>query len=329
MILVTEFVYRSFFREKQIISTVNSYYKADSLIGFRFDPGRIEAVEYFENGDTIYNTYYTMLPDTNRYGTNFPMRKGYKSDTSSREAVFLGCSFTLGEGLPDEETLPYQYGQLTGVSTVNRGFNGMGIHQVYQLFKSEYANQDNHDRLFVYSFFSEHFFRALGIYSWNVGGPYFEMSGDTLQNKGPFYKVKPNYSHKLAHYGSFLGAITFIKDNLDRITVNRSKKHLTEKDLSIYYVMIRQMAEMIQRSGGRFILLDWDDGLTKTGSKVLDLDIANNKVAQVISHTGAKLLPVSSVIDRSRKDFFIPHDLHPSALANKVLAEYLAKNSFQ
>jgi hypothetical protein len=327
MLLLIEFIYRNFWKKRQVISTVNNYYKADSLMGYRFDPGQMKAVEYFENGDTIYNTYYTILADTNANGISYPMRKGYRSDTSGQEAVFLGCSFTLGEGLADEETLPYQYGQLTGVSAVNRGCNGLGIHQVYELFKLKYANQDNHNRVFVYSFFSEHFFRAYGMYGWNNAGPYFIISGDTLQNKGPFYKIKAVKGHRLAQYASFLGAFSFIKDNIERITVRNSKKNITEADLAPYYLMFRQMAEMIKRSGGRFIVLNWDDSSTRTGSKILDRDIANNKINKIISPYGAIVLPVSLAIDRSRADYFIPHDGHPSVLANKALAEYLKKNT--
>src|SRR5258706_9878278 len=96
-LLLTEFIYRNFFRVKETISTVNSYYKKDSLIGYRFDPGRMRAVEYFENGDTVYNTWYTILADTDAHGMSYPMRKGYKSETGTGETVFLGCSLTFGE----------------------------------------------------------------------------------------------------------------------------------------------------------------------------------------------------------------------------------------
>lgn len=326
-LLISEFIYRNFFRDKTIISTVNNYYRGDPYIGYRFDPGTIKAIEYFENGDTIYNTSYTILPDTNGFGINYPMRKAYRSDTPGKETVFLGCSYTLGEGLADEETLPYQYGKLSGISAVNRGCNGMGVHQVYELFKNEYARQDNHNRLFVYSYFFEHFFRAKGLYKWNVAGPYYVIAGDTLFNKGPFYKVKTLYWQKFAQAASFLGTFTFISDNIERIAVNRAKENITEDDLKPIYLMLRQMAEIIERSGGRFILLSWDDNPPKTGSDILDRDIITEKIATEIGHTGARVLPVRQVINFSQKEYSIPHDGHPSALANKILAEYLLKNA--
>jgi hypothetical protein len=323
LLLLTEFVYRKFFREKQIISTVNLYYKPDSLMGFRFDPGRIKAVEYFENGDTIYNTWYTVLADTNENGMRYPMRKGYKSEKEGKETVFLGCSITFGEGLADEETLPYQYGKLTDISTVNHACNGLGIHQVYQLFRLKYARRDNHNRVFVYSFSSDHLLRAHGLYSWNVAGPYFVLSGDTLISKGPWYKFKRVKGHRLVQVVSFLGTFTFIRDNLERIMSKKSLKALTENDFAPYYLMLRQMAEIIQQSGGKFIILNWDDKSRATGSKILDRDIAEKKINQELIHTGAIILPVPPVID-SRKEYHIAHDGHPSALANKVLAQYLA-----
>ncbi len=86
------------------------------------------------------------------------------------------------------------------------------------------------------------------------------------------------------------------------------------------------MAETIEQTGGRFILLNWDDSVAKTGSSIIDQHIAANKVSQVVSPAGGIVLPVWSVISRSKQEYFILHDGHPSALANKVLADYLAKN---
>ncbi|MBL7739005.1 MAG: hypothetical protein JNK14_07290 [Chitinophagaceae bacterium] len=326
-LLIAEFAYRFFFREKAIFSTVNHYYNTDPYIGFRFNPGIIKAVEYVENGDTIYNTHYTILPDTNNFGIDYPMRKGYKSDTSIKETVFLGCSYTLGEGLADEETLAWQYGKLAGTSTVNRGCNGMGVHQVYELFKREYAGEDNHNRVFVYSFFHEHFFRAKGIYPWNVAGPSYIIAGDTLLNQGPFYKVKTMYWQKISKAASFLGTFTFISDNIERIATDRAKRKLSDENLAPLYLMFRQMAEIAEKTGGKLILLNWDSDPPKTGSAILDRDIVDGKIIKTLSHTSAKVLPVRQVIDYSIKQYFIPGDGHPSALANKALAEYLLEHT--
>lgn len=324
-LFITELIYRNFFRKERLFTTVNSYYHLDSIMGYRFDTGRLKALEY-KGKDTIYNTYYTVLSDTDAHGFNYPLRKGFKNDTAKQETVFFGCSFTFGEGLPDEETLPYQYGQLTGTSSINRGCNGLGVHQVYQLFKSKYANRDNSNRVFVYSFFSEHILRAEGVYVWNCAGPLFTISDDTLLNKGISYKVKPIKGARLAHYGSFMGTFTFIRDKVQQIALKKSIKELRENDLAPCYLMLKQMAEMISKTGGKFIILNWDNESTKTASPVLNRHIAENKMANEIGKAGAIVLTVSKALNFQKPEYSIPIDGHPSGLANKKLAQYLAEN---
>lgn len=328
VILTTEFFYRNFFRPRRRQTTTNSFIALDLRTGFKWkDTGRVKAVENFAGGDTVFNTSYTFLPDTILNGTSYPFRKGYKSDSGNRETVFLGCSVTFGQCLPDEETLPWQYGKITGTSAVNRGCNGFGIHQVYQLFKLKYAGQDNHNRVFVYSFLSDHFLRANCIYKWNIGGPYFVISGDTLLDKGPLYNYKIAPGLRLSYYGSFCGAITFVRDKLDNIMIRKAINALDEKDIAPCYLMFEQMARTIRDTGGKMIILNWDNGYSKfKQSKILNQDSINNRIKKTVSPYGAIVLPVSAVIDFSNPGYTVPNDGHPSALANKVLAEYLSKN---
>jgi hypothetical protein len=323
-LLLVEFGYRNFFGERKIISSVNNYYKTDTVVGFHFDPGKITAIEHFERGDTLYNTHYTILPDSDTHGFAYPMRMGYKAESGDSEIVFMGCSFTLGEGLDDDQTLAYQYGRLTNTNTLIRACNGLGTHQVYTLFKEKYSNRDNNGRVFVYSFFSQHLFRALGLYSWNIAGPRYVLAGDSLVNKGPWYRNRSSIS-RLPHYASFLGTFTFIRDKLDEIVLNDRLRKITAEDIAPMYAMIVDMAASIRRSGGKLIILDWNAPGVKTGSNIVDKDIEENKVAKLIAPFRGQVLRVSAVIG-SQPQFYIPHDGHPSALANKVLAQYLAQN---
>ncbi|MES1225823.1 MAG: hypothetical protein ABUT20_60655 [Bacteroidota bacterium] len=328
LLLAIEFCYRNFLRAKQTISTINSSFQFDSLMGYKFkDTGRLNAIEYFGGGDTIYNTFYTILPDTNFSGPAYPFRKGYKGSTAANaETVFLGCSVTFGECLSDEQTLPYQYGLLNGTPTVNRGCNGFGIHQVYKLFKYKYANQDNHNRVFVYSFLEDHLLRANGMYDWNMAGPYYVIQGDSLVDRGPSFLVKDVKGLKLAKYTSFFGAFTFIKDNIEKIAYEKAVKELTDNDLAAPYMMLRQMAQIIQKTGGKFVILNWDNGYDKKNPEIVSQRKVNENIVKEVQNTGALILPVSKAIDFNNKDFFVPNDGHPSALADKTIANYLYQN---
>ncbi|MEJ0103206.1 MAG: hypothetical protein WDO19_11895 [Bacteroidota bacterium] len=92
-------------------------------------------------------------------------------------------------------------------------------------------------------------------------------------------------------------------------------------------MMLHQMAEIIQKTGGKFIVLNLDNGYKKSEwSEILDQDTINNHILKEVSNTDALVLPVSAAIDFSRKDLFVPNDGHPAALANKMIAGCLFKN---
>src|SRR5690242_18443286 len=98
-LLVVEFVYRVFIKKKDGTDTIQPQplYVYDSVLGYTFNkPSIYSVVNRFPNGDTVYNTTYTILNDTLPAGVHFNFRKGYKSDSSKKEVVFLGCSLTFG-----------------------------------------------------------------------------------------------------------------------------------------------------------------------------------------------------------------------------------------
>ncbi|HYC29353.1 MAG TPA: hypothetical protein VEB42_11060, partial [Chitinophagaceae bacterium] len=180
ILLVSEFVYRIFLASPEPVTKMecgDNCYQHDSLLGFRpAVPGTWKVTVISPGHDTIVNTRYTIVADS-----TYDHRVGYNAG-SDKEYVFLGCSFTFGSNIADTVTLPYQFGKLQNVSTVNLGCPAYGLHQVFQLFRSRYAGHDNHNRVFVYSLLSDHFFRAAGVYDWNLDGPYFN---DSLAYVGP------------------------------------------------------------------------------------------------------------------------------------------------
>jgi hypothetical protein len=286
-------------------------------------------VNRFPDGDTVYNTSYTILDDTFFSGIPFNFRKSYKSyksNNSHNETVFLGCSLTFGQGLSDTQSLPYYYGAATNTSTINMACIGYGIHQVYQLFNLKFGQCDNHNRVFVYSFFFDHILRANGVYGWNMDGPFFDVQNDTLVNRGPLYKYKHLKGDKWAFYASAFGAFSVIKDNLHKIAYGAAGKNLSEMDYNRCFIMLREMAKKINNSGGRLIILNWGR-YTWNHRPVSDMsktDIERN--FDSLSRYGTLVFPVTSIIDLTDKKNFIPVDGHPSAVANHTIAHWLASH---
>jgi len=139
-----------------------------------------------------------------------------------------------------------------------------------------------------------------------------------------FHKIK---GLSLAYYASFFGALTFIRDNIEKIALRRSIIELNEKDLSKEYMMLEKMAKIIHNTGGRLVVLNWDSGNSvKKISEALNQDTVTSNITNIVKNLGGDVLPVSAVIDFSNPKYFVPGDGHPSALADSILADYLVRN---
>lgn len=328
-LLFIEFGYRLFFKKKHATDKVHpfSLFTPDSLLGYKYNqPATYTVVNSFTGGDTVFNTSYTILNDTINSGIHFNFRKGFNSNRSNKETIFLGCSLTFGVGLADTQTLPYYYGAATNVSTINMACSGFGIHQVYQLFNLKFGQSGNHNRIFIYPFFYDHILRANGIYAWNNAGPFFDVQNDTLVNRGPLYKYKYLKGDSWAFYASLFGAFSIIKDNLHQIALRAAGKNLSEMDYNRCFIMLQEMAKKINNSGGRLIILDWGEYkyLNHPSNDMSKVKIGRNLAA--LSKYGTMVIPVTSIISLTDKKNFIPTDGHPSAVANQAIASWLANN---
>lgn len=329
--LLAEFCYRVFLKKEKLINLAPSciaLHTKDSLLGYKLKGAEnFEATEILSGGDTVFHTNYTILNDTSVRNYVYPFRKGYKSSKNGKEVIFMGCSITFGVGLPDTATLPWYYGKTNDVSTINLGCTGYGIHQVFQLFNLKFDKQDNRNRVFIYPFIYDHILRANGIYAWNNAGPYFEISGNTLIDKGPLYKYRKVKGEKLAWYASGSGAFSVIKDNIEKIAYQYSVKNLTEKDYERCFIMLDELSKKIAASGGKLVILHWGN-YHQSNSPISNESKRNiDKKLFELTRYGATVIPVSSIINLSDQRYFIPLDNHPSALANQVIAAYLSKKN--
>lgn len=327
---VIELGYRFFFRDISFEtgSCSQDFFKPDSTLGYTMhQTGPCTVAKMARKGDTIYRATYTIVPGTDSMGRGINRRIGYVPAGTGKELVFLGCSFTFGQGLDDTATLPYQVGKMTNLSAANLGVTGYGIHQVYQLFNEQYASNANSGRVFIYSFLYDHILRANGLYAWNLQGPLFKKEGDSLINTGPMSNTLDAAEPGYIRYVSLLGSFSFLKDMLGRIALNNRVKKLQPADYDKCFLMIRKMAQAIQRTGGRLIVLNWDN------ANWANLEIKGLPVAMIeqelkaMADVGVEVVNVSSLLDYTDRNNFIPRDGHPSAVANARMARAL-KSTF-
>ena len=325
---LVEIGYRVFFeQETYYAGDFNKrFYEHDSTLGYRMErTGKFDAIKINSNGDTLFHTSYTIIADTAGNHPSLPRRMGYHNPRDSNELVFLGCSFTFGEGLSDQQNLPYLIGEQNEWNVVNLGCTGYGIHQVYELYRSKYGRTDNRNRTFIYSFLYDHILRATGLYEWNLGGPYLISRGDSIVNAGPLSTHVRQSSGKFAHYVSLFGSLRFLKKIISHLFEKKRLNSINTTDYENTLNILKHMAKLISHSGGKLIVLDWDtknwgnDELNNLPNELIEryLDQLNFPNVQVV-----RISSITSIQDPSN---FIPGDGHPSAWMNYKIANHLGK----
>ena len=173
-----------------------NYWLEDNELGYRPRPsGSYSAImRERKTSQPVYNV---------RYGIDDEgLRKTYPSDAVSAKScvVFFGCSFTFGEGLSDEESLPYLFGKDMGstVKVYNLGFHGYGPHQMLAAIESGKIKKllQNCENKPITAYFTTarfHIPRVAGKTFWDKSGPWYEVQGDHLTRRGQFSDLKYHF----------------------------------------------------------------------------------------------------------------------------------------
>lgn len=305
-------------------------YASHPLTGFMIaDSGEMTVTKQARNGDIIFNTTYTLIPDSGSNNIHMNHRMGFhSSQPDSAELVFLGCSITYGEGIHDKETFAYKTGELCNRSSVNFGFSGFGTHQAYNIYLNKYASLNDHrQRVFVYSFIPDHILRAKCVYPWNINDPYFDWQSDSLVLKGK----ASDYSgfaktHKYTRYLSLFNSFTFLTDIETSVVASRAAKSLQPSDYKRVFWMLNRMNQSVSAHGNKLILLYWDKYKWKESddSQVLNKTSIEESI-QRLSEEGVTVIRASSIFDINNPAFFIKGDGHPTAQAAEMVAKKLSQ----
>lgn len=326
-VCLIEGAYRLFFSEPKLYNNLyetSEYLLPDSMLNYKMKAGTYPVFETYDKDDTIFQTTYHVINDSTPSPNIFNHRAAFRSDSTSQEVVFLGCSFTFGDGVPDTSTLPYLTGKKLNRSSVNLGVSGYGINQVYQNFVNRYGNGNHEDRVFVYSFLTDHLLRANGTYAWNNEGPFFRRIGDSLQYTGSTNVNDGPMSYNWVKVVSANGTFRLLEKLCTQFTLNRNLQKFSEEDSQRYLLMIRKMIETAQKRGGKFILLFYDKANWGQPSvQFLQREQIENDL-QAFQQIGATVVPASSLVDLSDEQNFIRIDGHPSVKLYDTVSSRLA-----
>jgi hypothetical protein len=277
--------------------------RMDPQLGYSPVPGaRVEEKE-FHDDKVVYDVVYTIAADDLRQIPG-------ASQAAACRVAFFGCSFAFGQGLNDDQTVPYYFvranhGRYEGF---NFAFGGYGPHQMLrQIETGQMAKIVERPNLVIYEAIPDHVRRLGGYAEWDRYGPRYVLEpGGSVRYAGPFHR----HADKLAPFIRQCWTCRFIAAHV--------KWRRLPADVALFTAVVSRARDLIERrDGARFLVVLWDDS-GRSRELIRELDQKKITVYRV-----TEIIPDLKT-DRS-KYVISPFDLHPNATANRLIGEYLAR----
>jgi hypothetical protein len=261
-----------------------------------------------------YNVTYTI--DSNGLRIAPPVQK----DQHAGCILFFGCSMTFGEGLQDNETLPYQVGIQSGgqYRTFNFAFEGYGPHQMLAAIEQGRVRRvvDCSPQYAIYVAITDHVRRAAGKVPYGKHAPRYLLDpGGAVRRVGNFEQAERAPSPLEAELRWQFG-----KSAIYRRLANRASS-VSEDDVHRMLAIVRRSRDLLaaEYPGIKFHVILWPDW-NKDG--VIHRELQDGfRQLNIPVHLVEDILPDHSLA--STKYVLSSHDNHPNALADRLLANYV------
>ena len=281
-------------------------YYDDKTFGYRHMPNT-RGTEVKRSGQKeIYRATYTMDALGRRIT---PHADGPPPENA---VLFIGCSFTFGLGVNDDQTMPWQFALgRPDLAVYNYGVAGYGPQHMLELFKTSVDKEVPQKKAaVVYTLIQEHLNRAVGtpgLVRW-FAGPF------------PWYEIDESTGHPVRK-GIFKDRAAQPSNSglkiVDAVNDYRGES-LTSKDAKLMAALIdeaRMEFEKKFESEGFYVLVYPGKQTALT-----------NEVVAILKEHGAKILDYRELLAKSGTNWFIAGDGHPSPALHAKVAQKLMED---
>ncbi len=290
----------------------DNFFYPDELLGYKPRPdSQVNSLKK-QGDDVVYDVIYSI----DRYSRRMTPTAA-NSEPRDKFLLFFGDSFTFGEGVNDNETLPYYVSEMAPqYHTYNYGFSGYGPQQMLAKLQSDdlAAEVPETDGIAIYVFIDAHVERAIGsmfVYNnWGEQMPYYttDWSGN-LVRKGNFKTGRP----LLSSLYSALGDTEFAKYYNLNIPGNLTGSHYGKAARII--AGARDAFREKYDSDEFYVVIYPDEG---------------DYFEDMQPHFEAAGLKILNYDERMKLDpaagLSIKGDGHPTGKAHKIVAEWIAED---
>jgi len=229
----------------------------------------------------------TSLENGARVTSNSPMsgRAGFR-----RDVIFIGCSFTHGFGLNDDETYAWKVQAARPDWNVhNFGVNGYGTCQAYMLLKRLFERDKWHKPVVIYGFIDDHEDRNVADYQWHYDLSRLSSTGNAslpscmLDSSGSivFNALRPYPQFPLRHTLASVQILEKLYLKLVGASLAGQKRPITEQ-------LLIEMEALVTAQSGQLAVLLFDAGgsrisryrefLERRGIRVVNLNPSGRNI---------------------------------------------------
>lgn len=281
------------------------YFQSHQLLGTAPKPDFNVRASKKTLSEVIYDVQYTI-------NSNAIRRTSNKTAPGKPSVLFYGGSFTFGEGVEDQETLPAYFQEYMNgeMQAFNMGFHGYGPHQMLASLEHSLEKDiiaENPPEYIIYQAIPGHVARCQGFNFWDYGGPkYILDANNNAQYSGPFHGTFSRYAL------SFLSRSKLLQKWFAR------EREITPEHLQLYTAVVAKSAQLFkERYGGQFLVILWHH------------DDQEMPIYRSIQAAGIPVFLVRDILPdlTTAPNKYRLHllDKHPNAFAHKEIAKWLSE----
>jgi hypothetical protein len=274
-------------------------WRVDDAYGALPRPGQYRAIKQTERGEVVYDVLYTIGED------------GFRSTPQSRKtsddkAFFLGDSATFGEGLQDDQTLPFHWMmQNPGFTVKNMGMSAWGLHQAYlvweDLVREEYA-------LVIVQTAPWHADRSACIPEFSAFSPRFELVDGALVRTGKCrVLVGVNLLDRILNKSRLVSRAYLVPQLADQ-----------DRKFEIYIAIIKKM-QSLARARRQCLVIAFNKAVE---SYFGGSSYSNDRIVRLLREADIEVVDVTLAARKEDLEpkYYIANDGHPTDLANRAKA---------
>lgn len=241
---------------------------------------------------------------------HFGGRKTRGNPDAEEVYIFLGCSFTFGFGLNEDQTLPYFFSREMGfrANVINVAVSGYGPNHALRELELNYrlglaGINPSHVRGVYFGFIDDHANRVVLPKTQN-SVPYYKLDGDKL-----VYLEKGGYFSR--RFFIMMGKSRIYPVLLDRF-LRSGEKDTQSYRWRLTWATLREMDRIVrERYHVPLTVVYWDD---------------DPNVTEELRNSGLQVLFARDALGAKWRDQairYLLHDTHPGPAFNRELAKYI------